>query len=260
MSDRGALRRLAALGGLLLLVSGCSGRLAGPVAPGFVYLRDVAPTIRQDMRYATEYNFIGRPVPGYRAAECVLTRAAAVALGKVQADLRPLGYSLKVYDCYRPVRGVRSFVAWAADPSQQAMKQVFYPRVDKTRVIELGYIASRSGHSRGSTVDLAIVRLKAPRQRVYAAAAVTGSCIARRRANRPPDNTLDFGTGYDCFDVLSHTANPAIRGAARRNRALLVRAMARHGFENYDKEWWHFSLRGEPFPKRAFDFPIVPRP
>ncbi len=250
---------MAAVVAAVVAVAAAPAGAASPLPKGFVYLRDVDPTIRQDMRYATSYNFTGRRVPGYRAAECVLTRQAAAALERVQAALRPRGYSLKVYDCYRPVRAVQAFMRWAADPSRREMKRVFYPRVDKGRVIELGYVAARSSHSRGSTMDLTIVRADAPRHKVYTARTVTGSCIAPR-AGRPPDNSLDFGTGYDCFDVLSHTANPAIRGAARRHRALLVRAMTRQGFVNYDKEWWHFTLGGEPYPKRAFDFPIVPRP
>jgi D-alanyl-D-alanine dipeptidase len=232
---------------------------ASPLPPGFVYLRDVDPTIRQDMRYATAYNFTGRRVPGYGAAECVLTRAAAVALSRVQAELRPRGYALKVYDCYRPTRAVRAFVRWAADPARREMKRVFFPRVDKRRVFALGYVAAKSSHSRGSTMDLTIVRRGAPKQPVYAARAVTGSCIAPP-GERPPDNALDFGTGYDCFDVLAHTANPAIRGAARRHRDMLVEVMKRQGFVNYDKEWWHFTLQPEPHPARAFDFPIVARP
>lgn len=243
----------------VLMFTAAPAVAASPLPPDFVYLRNVDPTIRQDMRYATSYNFTGRRVPGYRAAECVLTRKAALALKKVQAELRPQGLSLKVYDCYRPVRAVQAFMRWAEDPARNEMKRVFYPRVDKRQVIPLGYVARRSSHSRGSTMDLTIVRQDAPRQPVYAAGAVTGSCIAVP-GKRPPDNTLDFGTGYDCFDVLSHTANPAIIGAARRHRALLVAVMKRQGFINYDKEWWHFTLGDEPYPKRAFDFPIVPRP
>jgi D-alanyl-D-alanine dipeptidase len=217
---------------------------------GFVAVEDVDPTIRQDMRYATKHNFVGRRIDGYRDPVCILTRPAARALKRAQASLRPRGYALKVYDCYRPQRAVDHFVRWARNSSER-MKREFYPRVDKRRLFADGYIAERSGHSRGSTVDLTLVRLPAKEQPRWDGTLVP--CFAK---DRFPDNSVDMGTGYDCFDTLAHTRDPRIKGRARRNRRLLVRTLDAAGFENYANEWWHFTLRDEPFPDRYFDFPV----
>ena len=137
--------------------------LALALAPGFVPLEDVDATILQDMRYATKYNFVGRRIDGYRDPVCILHRRAARALKRAQNELRDQGYTLKVYDCYRPQRAVDHFVRWSENGSQK-MKREFYPRVDKARVFDLGYVARRSGHSRGSTVDLTLVKLPAKPQ------------------------------------------------------------------------------------------------
>jgi D-alanyl-D-alanine dipeptidase len=249
---------LAAWAALCLGTIAGTGAAFGQLAPGFVYLRDVDPTIRQDMRYYTDHNFVGRRIDGYEAPECILTRQAALALRRVQAELRREQLSLKVYDCYRPTRAVAHFVRWAKDPDDTRTKREFYLTLPKSKLFELGYIAYRSGHSRGSTVDLAIVPVPTPPAAVFHADEKPEPCTAPVGI-RHGDNTLDFGTGFDCFSTLSHTDNPAIVGAARANRALLVAAMARHGFKNYEKEWWHFTLANEPFPETYFDFPIRPR-
>jgi len=226
--------------------------LALALAPsGFVALEDVDATIQQDMRYRTRHNFVGRRIRGYRDPVCILTRPAADALKTAQAALRPQGYTLKVYDCYRPQRAVDHFVRWARRTRDQRMKREFYPRVDKSRLFDDGYIAERSGHSRGSTVDLTLVRLPARAQPRW-----DGSlrpCYSRRRF---PDNGVNMGTGYDCFDTLAHTLDPRIKGRARANRLLLKRTLEAAGFENYENEWWHYTLAGEPYPDRYFDFPV----
>lgn len=223
--------------------------------PFFTYLRAVDATILQEMRYYGPHNFVGRRVKGYQAAECILTRRAALALSKVQARLRTRGLSLKVYDCYRPVRAVKDFVAWSGNEDRKT-KEEFYPTLKKRRLFGLGYIARRSSHSRGSTVDLTIVALPADDQPRYSPDEQV-PCFEDVE-KRFQDNSLDFGTGYDCFHELSHTLNPLIGETARRNRALLVSEMARAGFENYSKEWWHFTLINEPYKRRQFDFPIMP--
>jgi D-alanyl-D-alanine dipeptidase len=224
-------------------------------APGqFVALDEVDPTIRQDMRYATKYNFVGRRIAGYREPVCILTRRAARALRRAQADLRARGYGLKVYDCYRPARAVAQFARWAENPDDQKMKPEFYPRVDKRRVFELGYVAHRSGHSRGSTVDLTLVALPAKAQPRWDGR--LRSCTARYR-RRFADNSVNMGTGYDCFDPRAHTFDRRIKGRAHRNRLRLRRAMENAGFAPYDNEWWHFMLRGEPYPETYFDFPVA---
>jgi D-alanyl-D-alanine dipeptidase len=225
--------------------------LALALAPGFVALEDVDDTILQDMRYATKYNFVGRRIDGYREPVCILHRRAAKALKRVQAAVSERGYTLKVYDCYRPQRAVDHFVRWSENGSQR-MKREFYPRVDKARVFDLGYVARRSGHSRGSTVDLTLVKQPAKAQPQWSREEFGLVRCTAPRKRRFPDNSIGMGTSYDCFDTRSHTFS----GRARENRLLLRRTMDRAGFEPYDNEWWHFTLRDERYPDRYFDFPV----
>jgi D-alanyl-D-alanine dipeptidase len=228
--------------------------LAAPSS--FVALDEVDPTILQDMRYATAYNFVGRRIDGYEEPVCILTRRAAKALRRAQRALEPQGYTLKVYDCYRPQRAVDRFVRWSRNGNER-MKREFYPRVDKSRLFDDGYIARRSGHSRGSTVDLTLVRLPAAEQPRWSRKRFgLVPCTAPRR-RRFPDNSVNMGTSYDCFDTRSHTFNS--RGRVRGNRLRLRRAMDRAGFAPYDNEWWHFTLRNERYPDRYFDFPVARR-
>jgi zinc D-Ala-D-Ala dipeptidase len=220
----------------------------------FVALDEVDRTILQDMRYTTAYNFVGARIDGYREPVCILTRPAARALHRAQRRLKPQGLGLKVYDCYRPTRAVAHFDRWARDVDDQKMKREFYPRADKRRAFVDGYIAHRSGHSRGSTVDITLVRLPAKAQPRWDGA--FRSCIARR-ARRFPDNSINMGTGYDCMDPRAATRHPAIKGVRLRNRLLLQRTLDRVGFAPYAKEWWHFTLRGEPYPEKYFNFPVA---
>jgi len=219
-------------------------------AQDFVEIRDVAPTIVVEARYAGSHNFIGRPIEGYHAEKCFLTREAATALAQVQEDVKPFGLTLKVYDCYRPQRGVNDFIAWARDASDQKMKAEFYPRVDKRDAFKLGYIAEKSGHSRGSTVDLTLVPLPPAKQ---PSSWKLVDCTSPRRYR---DNMLDMGTGYDCFDDLAHTVNPNVSLEAKRNRLLLKSVMERRGFKGIVTEWWHFTLVNEPYPETYFDVEV----
>ncbi|MBP6689631.1 MAG: M15 family metallopeptidase [Hyphomonadaceae bacterium] len=198
---------------------------------GFVDAARVVPSLRVEMRYAGAHNFVGRRVDGYEAPVCILTREAAEALARVQAELAPRGLGLKVYDCYRPQRAVADFARWAADLSDQSTKAEFYPNVDKNRLFELGYIAERSGHSRGSTVDLTIISLS------------TGA-------------EVDMGSPFDLFDTLSWPTDESVTAAARANRMLLQSVMREHGFRGLREEWWHFTLEGEPHPETYFDFVV----
>lgn len=223
---------------------------------GFVHLRIVDPTILQEMRYAGTHNFVGRTIPGYEAAECILTKKAAEALKGVQDRLREKFLTLKVYDCYRPKRAVSAFVAWSEIAGDEDTKAEFYPDIDKNRLFESGWIARRSGHSRGSSVDLTIVPLPPPAQRTYEAGELLIPCDEPKGV-RFPDNSLDFGTGYDCFSLKSYTADTSVTEDAQTNRALLVELMAEAGFKNYRREWWHFDLIDEPFAKTYFDFPVT---
>jgi D-alanyl-D-alanine dipeptidase len=254
-----ALRAAAMKPGVLcLLLAGCaaSGRVE-PVAiaepASLISISDVDSTIIVEARYFGAHNFIGRPVTGYEAPRCLLTPAAARALAAAQADVRSAGLSLKTYDCYRPQSAVDDFVRWAQDTADVRMKAEFYPAVEKRHLFRDGYIAERSGHSRGSTVDLTLVPLPVPAQPSYRPGELLTDCRSPRRF---ADNTLDMGTGYDCFDPLSHTANPDVPSLAARNRLLLRLVMEKHGFRNYEKEWWHFTLRGEPHPDRYFQQPV----
>ncbi|UQX00168.1 M15 family metallopeptidase [Streptomyces sp. RerS4] len=200
-------------------------------AAGFVALREVDPSIGQDMRYAGARNFTGAVVDGYAEPVCLLARPAAEALRRAQRELLRRGYALKVYDCYRPQRAVDRFVRWAGEPDDPVAKAEFYPDVDKSRLIPEGYIARKSGHSRGSTVDLTLVRPAGGRE-------------------------VDMGTAFDFFGPLSHTDDPTVSAEARANRRLLRRVLGGEGFVNLPEEWWHFTLRPEAFPDTYFDFPV----
>jgi len=205
---------------------------ADPVRPAaFVDVASVVPGLVVEMRYAGNHNFVGEPIKGYEHPVCLLTREAADALAAVQADLGPRGLGLKVFDCYRPQRAVAHFARWARDVSDIRRKDEFYPAVDKRNLFALGYIAYQSGHSRGSTVDLTMVR-------------------------RDDGAELDMGTGFDLFSPKSAAADASVGVEAQRNRRTLAAAMGRHGFRPYGKEWWHFTLRSEPFPTGYFDFPV----
>lgn len=221
----------------------------------FVALSDVDPTILQEMRYFTPHNFVGVRIDGYEQPLCILTRPAAEALHKAQVTLRAQGYSLKVYDCYRPQRAVDHFVAWAEDLDDEAMKAEFYPDVDKSRLFLDGYIAAKSGHSRGSTTDLTIVKLPAVPTRPYRPGETLVPCYAPQ-AQRFPDNSVDMGTGFDCFDTLSHTLDPRIQGEQLKNRLLLKNTLEDLGFVNLAEEWWHYTYKPELFPDTYFDFPV----
>ena len=213
---------------LLIFASHAAAAQTRPAA--FVDAATVVPGLVEDMRYAGAHNFVGRPIDGYEAARCWLTQPTAVALAAVARDLAPRGLVLKVFDCYRPTRAVANFMRWAHDLNDTAGKAEFYPQVDKRTLFHDGYISSRSGHSRGSTIDLTL--------------AEAGG------------RELDMGTPFDFFSPRSSPGDPNVSSDARANRALLAAAMRHRGFRPYAKEWWHFTLAGEPFPATYFDFPV----
>lgn len=237
-----------------LSVAACSGATSGP-PQGFVRLADVAPDIVQEIRYAGDHDFVGRPVVGYEVPECWLTRQAAEALARVQAGVREKGYSLKVYDCYRPQRAVADFVRWAKDPADDAMRAEFYPRLAKDQLFPLGLIAEKSGHSRGSTMDLTLVPSGSGPSPVWRKGDPLVDCAAPS-GTRFADTSIDMGTGFDCFDPLAATESPDLTDEQRANRELLVSAMEAAGFVNLPQEWWHYTLGGEPFPDTYLDVPI----
>ena len=221
----------------------------------FVDLADVAPGIRVDLRYAGADNFVGRPVRGYGAGRCLVTRRAAAALARAERALEPRGYRLQLYDCYRPKRAVEDFVAWSRRGPAGARTPEHNPAVPKGELFRRGYIAPRSGHSRGSTVDVTLI---AKASELVAAAPPSSRDCREVRGARAPDGTLNMGTTFDCFDERAH-ANADVPPEVRGNRELLRATLEKEGFAGYDKEWWHFTLANETYPKTEFDFEIAPR-
>lgn len=226
---------------------------AATLPTDFVYLKNVDPSILQDMRYAEYHNFIGRPIAGYQAKECILNEKAALALHHVQLELKKSDLSLKVYDCYRPQMAVDDFVQWSQMNSDQTMKAEFYPNVDKSKVFELGYIAKKSGHTRGSTVDLTIVPIPSKKQIQYHRGQKLVACFSPYKT-RYQDNSIDMGTGFDCFDPKAYGDNQEINLIAFHNRQLLRDIMGKYDFLPYEKEWWHFTLKNESYPETYFNF------
>lgn len=202
---------------------------------GFVYVNDIIPDLDVELRYNTSNNFVGKPIDGYHANKLILTLEAAKALKVVHEALQQQNLCLKVYDGYRPQRAVNHFKRWAKDLNDTLNKHIFYPNVEKRNLFKEEYIASRSGHSKGSTVDLTII-------------------------DGNTGEPLDMGSAYDFFGQESWVDYDKISEKQKANRQLLQKMMLKFGFRNYPKEWWHFTLRWEPFPDSYFDFPIVPKP
>jgi zinc D-Ala-D-Ala dipeptidase len=225
--------RLIPLLTLLLTAPALAQAPQAGASQAFVDAAAIVDGLAVDMRYFGEDNFVGTRIDGYEAPRCLLTRQAAAALARVQRDLASEGFGLKVFDCYRPTRAVMHFVRWARDIKDLKRKADFYPSVDKRDLFRLGYIAPRSGHSRGSTVDLTLVR-------------------------RGPGGAaeVDMGTRFDFFGPQSWPSSRAVSAEAQANRRILSAAMRRGGFVPYDREWWHFTLRGEPYPGSYFNFVV----
>ncbi len=223
------MHRLALLTVLVLI--GCVPPIQERPQPHFIDLTHIEDSIAIDMRYAGENNFVGERIDGYRAPRCLLTDNAASALAQVQRELMIAGFSLIVHDCYRPQRAVDHFAQWALDLSDERTKSQFYPNIPKSRLFALGYIAEQSSHSRGSTVDVTIIEHHSNGRWAL----------------------IDMGTDYDFFDPASHTETDLITSAQQQNRLLLHDAMTRGGFENFPKEWWHYTFRNEPYPHDYWD-------
>jgi zinc D-Ala-D-Ala dipeptidase len=203
-----------------------------PLPDGFVYLEQIIPNINLDLRYFSNNNFVGQTVDGYLAPRAIISKKASEALKKVQEELKPFGLGLKVYDAYRPQRAVNHFIRWAKDLEDVRTKKTYYPMVPKEDLFRLGYIADKSSHSRGSTVDLTIVNLGDKKE-------------------------IDMGSAFDWFGLESWPDNPTVLPDQRAHRLLLQTLMKKHGFAPYPQEWWHFTLRDEPFPETYFDFPVL---
>ncbi len=197
----------------------------------FVVLADVVPDIIQEIRYYSSFNFIGTRVDGYEEPVALATRPAAEALKAVSDELKAKGYRLKIYDTYRPQRAVNHFIRWAEAVADTLMKPYFYPELDKSVLFDQGYICARSGHSRGSTIDLTLFDMGTGQE-------------------------VDMGGRFDYFGQLSHPDYEGVTPEQMANRLLLREAMIRHGFNPLAEEWWHFTLKDEPYPDTYFDFPI----
>ncbi|WP_103191233.1 M15 family metallopeptidase [Formosa algae] len=213
---------------LCLLIS---SSIFAQLPKGFVYIQDVIPSIQLELRYCTDYNFVGEPIYGYHNAVGIATSETAEALKAVQVELETKNLSLKIYDAYRPQEAVNHFITWAKDINDTLMKTDFYPNVDKRYLFRDGYIASKSRHSSGSTIDLTIV-------------------------NTETGENLDMGSPFDYFGEPSWVAYSKLTNKQKENRMLLQRVMQKHGFRSYSKEWWHFTLRNEPFKNQYFNFPV----
>ena len=219
---------------LALLLSGCAAKTGGKSdgSEGFVLLAEAVPDVILEVRYYSTYNFVGERVDGYEEPCVLLTKEAAEALKAVSDDVMAQGYRLKVFDGYRPQMAVDHFVRWAEDLDATEMKPYFYPEVDKTLLFEQGYIDAKSGHSRGSTIDLTLFDMATGKE-------------------------VDMGGTFDYFGELSHPDyTETLTEEQIANRNILRDAMLRHGFKPLDTEWWHFTLKEEPYPDTYFEFKV----
>ena len=198
---------------------------------GFVLLGDFVPQAIQEIRYYSTYNFIGDRIDGYEQPCALLTAEAARALKSAANELAVQGYRIKVFDAYRPACAVKHFVLWGIEDQDLRMKPYFYPELEKQELFAKGYIAKQSSHSRGSTVDLTLLDMKTGKE-------------------------LDMGGPFDLFSEVSHPDYRGITGEQYENRMVLQRAMIRGGFQPIDCEWWHFTLKDEPYPDTYFEFPV----
>lgn len=207
------------------------GQKKSTLPEGFVYVTDYIPHIAVELRYYTTHNFVGKRVDGYNANKVILTKRATQALQKIENELNKEGLGLKVFDAYRPQTAVNHFKRWAQDIKDTLMRQEFYPRVDKRDLFKKGFIASKSGHSRGSTIDLTIINLKTKKE-------------------------LDMGAPFDFFGEESGHDYRKLTNTQKQNRIKLKQIMEKYGFRAYSKEWWHYTLNNEPFQKTYFDFDV----
>lgn len=227
------------------------------IPKGFVSIADVAPTILLEIRYEGFHNFVGRPITGYIDPLCILTEQAAKAMASAQADFMAMSppYTIKVYDCYRPQMAVDDFVRWSQNPNDTRMKGEFYPTLNKSELFPQGYIAKKSSHSRGSTSDFTIVPYPPPQEEKYYPGKKLLPCF-NPFPDRFRDNSLDMGTGFDCFSPISHTNSSKVTKEQMQHRMLFKAVMDKHSFTNYPNEWWHYTLNNEPFPDTYFNFSV----
>ena len=216
---------------LLFFLLNCISRENENLKRRFSYIKNEIPTVELEIRYFGNHNFTGRAVIGYEAPVAILSTDATRSLKKVQKELNKKGLGLKIFDAYRPQKSVTSFETWAKDINDTLAKREFYPDIDKRDLFTLGYIASKSGHTRGSTLDLTLINLKTKQE-------------------------LDMGSSFDFFGTVSHHNTNSITAQQKQNREILRTTMLKFGFKEYAEEWWHYTLINEPFPTTYFDFDI----
>lgn len=243
---------------VVLVIQGCYALSDEARAKGFVFLSEIDPSIRCSIRYFSSENFVGTTIDGYKKGnDAVMTNQTAQALKKVQQEVLADGYCLVIYDAYRPQKAVNHFVRWGHDINDQKKKVYYYPRIDKATVFKLEYIATKSGHSRGSTVDLTLIKCTEQIHEIRTE--------ARKMLDGTPytfldDGTVDMGSSFDLFDCASHHKNNLLASKYKKHRAYLTEKMLKHGFKTYEDEWWHFTLVNEPYPANLdssyFDFDI----
>lgn len=223
--------RLVNLIFLILVSTSCQPKTQSTLKKGFVYLHDVIPNVVYDIRYYSTNNFVGKRVNGYKKPVAILSKPAADALKKVQEELNQQNMGLKVFDAYRPQKAVDHFVSWGKNELDTLTKSIYYPDIDKSTVFELGYVATKSGHTRGSTIDLTII-------------------------DQTANEELDMGSPWDLFGEISHHDSPLVNEKQTQNRNLLRNVMVKHGFVPYASEWWHYTLKDEPYPNTYFNFNV----
>lgn len=222
--------------------------------PGFVYLHDYVENFEFSLRYFGEDNFVGAKIDGYEREVVIVTKETAIALSKVQLQVNSDGFNLVVYDSYRPQRAVNHFIRWTEDETDQKTKSWFYPNIEKSKIFELGYLSKRSGHSRGSTIDLSLIEQN---KNLHKIAAHSRKLLDNSEITFLDDGSLDMGSSFDLLDSASHYENNLISDKHKARRNYLKDTMVKHGFKPYSKEWWHFTLENEPFPDTFFDFPVI---
>lgn len=233
-----------------LLITACETK-SNTMPSEFTSLSAIDSDIIQNPRYTSAENFLGRPVPGYHSKEIYCTRQTALALKKVNAALHEQGYRLVVYDAYRPQRAVNAFIAWSKDSKDDSERAKYYPTLPKNQLFPLGYIREHSGHSRGSTVDLTIIPLS---QSLKPITEIPRTLTNGETILFLDDNTTDMGTSFDLLHPASHPGSALITREQAQKRKLLSNTMFMYGFEGVDEEWWHYTLKNEPYPETYFDF------
>lgn len=216
-----------------LIQAGCTSvfQSTHTMPEDFVYVNDIVPDVQLDIRYYSTNNFVGTRIEGYEAPVAILSKPAALALKKASDAFMSQGYCIRVFDAYRPQAAVNHFIRWAKNPADRQTKTAYYPHLDKPALFSKGYIATRSSHSRGSTVDLTLIECKTGKE-------------------------LDMGSSFDFFDPVSHLDTYKLTREQIANRETLVSIMKANGFKTFPWEWWHYTLENEPYPDRYFDFTV----